>query len=184
MRAPSGINTLLSKRVKNYPFTLFDYNDDHIDKLKSLDLKYILWGHEECPTTGRKHLQGYMVLKKEKTLSAMKQFIGIPTIHIEQSRLGFIENYKYCTKTRDSDPVPNADIFEQGERPKTPKDRGDDEKQRWEDARAAAKSGDFGNYIISYYDPVHRNEITYCPCTVECPCDFGMWCFECSVYCI
>lgn len=168
----------------NYCFTLHNYTEEDKDTLKALDLKYLLWGEEKCPTTGREHLQGYLVLKKEKTHSACKKFIGIPTIHVEISRHGIEVNYKYCTKTRTVDTEPNEVVYEQGVKPMSQADKGDAEKTRWSDARAGAISGNFGENITTYILELDPPIITMCPCTVQCPCDFGNWCFECSLYCL
>jgi len=44
--------------TKNYCFTLHDFTVEHQDHLKGLPLRYLIWGEEKCPDTGRPHLQG------------------------------------------------------------------------------------------------------------------------------
>jgi len=52
-----------------------------------------------------------------------------------------LQNYEYCTKTRQADDTPNAVIFELGVRPLTPSEKGEGEKERWRNIRALAMEG-------------------------------------------
>lgn len=140
------------KKTKNYLWTLFNYTDVEVAKLKSLNLKYLVFGYEICPDTQRPHLQGYLVLIKEKTLTACKTFIGINHIHLKQAKADALANYKYCTKTRPEDEVPNAVVVEIGVRPRTNKEKGEGEKERFEHARQCAKEGRFGKFISYQVD--------------------------------
>lgn len=129
----------------NFSFTLFNYEDVHVAQLKTLDtdvVKYIVFGYEICPDTKRPHLQGYLNLKKEKTLSALKRIININHIHLEISRKDSLANYDYCTK--------DGKFEEVGDRPVTPREKGETEKQRWQDARTHAKEGNLGEFTPIY----------------------------------
>lgn len=137
------------KKTKNYAWTLFNYTDDHVTKLKTLKLKYIVFGYEICPDTQRPHLQGYLVLLKEKTLNACKTFVGIDHIHLALANGDALSNYKYCTKTRSQDAEPNAVVVEIGVRPRTNKEKGEGEKERFEHARLCAKEGRFGKLQLT-----------------------------------
>jgi len=81
-----------------YCFTLFP---DDIDKLEIIEtrLSYIckkwIFGIESCPTTGKKHLQGFMALKKKMRISE----ILLPNNpHYEPCKGTEEQNYKYCSK--------------------------------------------------------------------------------------
>lgn len=43
--------------------------------------KYAVFGREICPTTGKKHLQGYVACHKKKLLTAMQKLF--PKAHLE-----------------------------------------------------------------------------------------------------
>jgi len=55
-------------------FTLHDYTDADIAFFNVYDFAYVIYGKEICPTTGRKHLQGYFQLKKPTKVLSMKPF--------------------------------------------------------------------------------------------------------------
>lgn len=100
-----------AKQAFNMPFTAYNVEDiewfpDH--------MKYLLYGRETCPTTGKQHLQGYVQFHKKQTIVGAKRIFGNDTIHFEFAKGDYEENYKYCTKTRECDPVPNV-FFEFGE---------------------------------------------------------------------
>lgn len=83
-----------------YCFTLFNYEEIEIDLNRQLILlcRKFLYGRELCPTTGKKHLQGFMALKKPMRITELK-LVGkphlIPTIGSEE------QNIKYCSKSGD-----------------------------------------------------------------------------------
>lgn len=150
------------KPTKNYLWTLHDYTEEHLTVLKEVECTYIIWGHELCPESGRPHLQGYIVLNKEKTITAIKKFIGINTVHYTVADGDSLHNYKYCTKTRASDQIPNEVVVERGERPLTQREKGEGEKLRWDNAKQLCKEGKIGTpiyiplevwgHILSYAD--------------------------------
>ena len=100
-----------AKQAFNMPFTAFDVEDI---EWKPDHMKYLLYGRETCPTTGREHLQGYVQFKKKQTIAGAKKIFDNDSIHFEFAKGDYEENFKYCTKTRECDPVPNV-YFERGE---------------------------------------------------------------------
>lgn len=94
---PTFSETKLDKqRARKWCFTLFNYNND--TKLSILKLKncQYIFGEEICPTTNRKHLQGYLEFKNPVFFSSIqKQF---PGIHLEKTRGSLEDNYNYCSK--------------------------------------------------------------------------------------
>jgi hypothetical protein len=67
---------------------------------------YLAYSEETCPTTGKKHFQGFAYGDKMK-LSGWKKLF--PTAHIEKMKGNFEQNEKYCSK--------EGDLIEFGERP-------------------------------------------------------------------
>lgn len=130
------------KSAYNYAFTLFNYTDLHVAQLKALPVKYILFGFEICPDTKRPHLQGYINLTKDKTLSALKKLIDINHIHLEIARKDSLANYDYCTK--------DNNFIEVGQRPISKRDQGKMEKERWLQAKLHAQNGDIGKKAPIY----------------------------------
>ena len=64
--------------------------------------KYLLYGREVCPDTGRRHYQGYCQVIRKCTLARMKQAMG-QHIHFEIARGGYDANKRYCSKDGDWD---------------------------------------------------------------------------------
>lgn len=77
------------------------------DKINFEKIKYLLYGEEIAPTTGRLHLQGYVVFHTKQSVAAAQKILGMPDTHFEK-RLGTHEqNVTYCKKDR-------TNIFEWG----------------------------------------------------------------------
>jgi len=85
---------------KYYCFTVHNYEADYdiiIHQLKAISNKGIV-GKEICPTTGKKHLQGYIELKKKTRITALK-IKGKP--HWEACKGNETQNITYCQKEND-----------------------------------------------------------------------------------
>jgi len=80
-----------------YCFTLFNYEDIEIEFNRQLQLvcKKYLYGHEVCPTTQNKHLQGFLALKKPMRFTELK-LIGSP--RFEACNGSEESNVRYCSK--------------------------------------------------------------------------------------
>lgn len=86
-------------RHRAYTFTTNNYKDDYIDYLKSLDKKYLIVGKEIAPTTGTKHLQGYIYWNNGKTFKATSKILHGSRIAIAKGTAQ--ENQIYCKKEGD-----------------------------------------------------------------------------------
>lgn len=63
-----------SGRYRDYVFTYNNYTKEGEEKLKNLSgVKYMIFGHEVCPTTGTPHLQGYIEFKNSRFFPAVKK---------------------------------------------------------------------------------------------------------------
>lgn len=89
--------TLLTRWV----FTWNNYTEQDIAKLKIFAqkyCKYLIYGYEEAPTTGTKHLQGYIHLLKRLSLSQLKGILGpVPAFYM--AKKNDLANYRYCSKS-------------------------------------------------------------------------------------
>lgn len=88
------------KKFRNWTFTDFSLSTDYVECL-SPNITYLIYGKETCPTTGRKHHQGYFELKTQMSLNAIKKKLKNDTIHLEVARGTAEQNIKYCEKEGD-----------------------------------------------------------------------------------
>lgn len=137
-----------SKQSKNYCFTLNNWNESHVLHLEDMvdqDAQYVLAAKETCPTTGTPHLQGFVRFEKPQTKSYV---IGrLPGAHITKCGGSAAQNIAYCCK-QDKEP------FEYGVKPKM---QGSGQKERWENARQAAKDGRFEEIDDELYSKYINN---------------------------
>lgn len=83
-----------------YTFTVFNYEtiEEELNRqLKNVCKKY-LYGRETCPSTNKKHLQGFLHLKKAMRITELK-LIGKP--HLESCKGDEDSNIQYCSKEGD-----------------------------------------------------------------------------------
>lgn len=100
-------NTNTSKQKKQaWSFTSFDESPPTFNEENT---RYMCYGIETCPTTGKKHYQGYVYYNSQRTFSAVKKSIGLKA-HIEPSIGDADSNVKYCSK--------EGKFFEFGSKPK------------------------------------------------------------------
>lgn len=115
---PSYTKTMTSTR---FCFTLNNYTQEHLDALALVECKYLCYGKELAPTTGTPHLQGYVVFSSVKRPTGVAKLI--PGAHITIAKGNTQQNITYCSK--------ESELVEFGQRPKTPKEIGESERQRW-----------------------------------------------------
>lgn len=73
----------------------------YLDKLNfnKKSITYIIYGHEICPSTGSKHLQGFCILKNNKlSRKGIQKVLGDPKCHIEKMYSTITNNTIYCKK--------------------------------------------------------------------------------------
>lgn len=111
-------------RFRNYCFTLNNYTNEDCEMLgkatfgspfaktpgelyKKGDIKpfitYLCYAKEIAPTTGTKHLQGYLEMANAKTISALKKSLKNKSYHFEVSKGSAEDNRNYCMKTIDDE---------------------------------------------------------------------------------
>ena len=78
-----------------FSFTINNYTPEIEDLLQKRE-GFVVYGYEEAPTTGTKHLQGYMETDiRVYTRSLGKLYKG----HFEVAKGSCYQNFKYCTKS-------------------------------------------------------------------------------------
>lgn len=86
------------KRYRWFPsFTSFLENEPHYDESK---MKYLCYGAEVCPTSGRKHWQGCVYFYDKKSISSAQKLLKIGKSHIEfiQKSDDSADSTNYCKK--------------------------------------------------------------------------------------
>jgi len=63
------------------------------------DVEYLLYGREIAPTTGVRHLQGYIVFVARKSFSVVRGLL--PGAHLERAKGNHKQNVEYCRKEGD-----------------------------------------------------------------------------------
>lgn len=96
------MTNILTTRSRRWTWTLNNWTVEERSTLEALDLdamevRYIIFGEEEAPGTGTKHLQGYTEFLKKKSGKKVKEMIS-SRIHLEVSRGNSKENREYCSK--------------------------------------------------------------------------------------
>lgn len=122
-------------KSRTFVFTINNYTEELIEKLKQEECKYLIFGKEIAPTTGTPHLQGYIVFHNPRSHEAIKKLY--PWYIVPKFKNATSEHNKaYCSKEA-------TDVFEKGICPTPAEDKGLDEKNRWKRARELAKEGRF-----------------------------------------
>ena len=93
-------------RSRNFCFTWNNYTDESKSVLTALKCKYIVYGEEVAPTTGTPHLQGFVVLNHQATLSSVSK--KLKGAHIEIMKGTIDHSECYCRK--------DGIVYERGEK--------------------------------------------------------------------
>lgn len=99
MPAVSKLAIQNKSKVKRIAFTLNNYDESDECRIRNLagDAAYLIVGRESCPTTGTKHLQGFINFNKRITFKEAKSKLG-DRAHLETARGTDADNQKYCKK--------------------------------------------------------------------------------------
>lgn len=87
-------------KYQRWAFTAYEEQYDMLEDSSSL-FKEIAWQDEICPSTAKKHRQGYLVTQTPMRFSAVRKLI--PGIHLEPAK-NFTALKKYCAKEETRDP--------------------------------------------------------------------------------
>lgn len=88
----------LKRRARSFCFTDFREEEPIFDETR---MKYMIYGKEICPSTGRHHWQGYVYFKNPLTFSALLKKLNIKTHGKAFICNGSPEsNFNYCSKDK------------------------------------------------------------------------------------
>jgi len=101
----------MPSRSEHWAFTLNNYTDEDLITLTDASstgipitarnkVIYLVFGFEEAPTTGTKHIQGYLQLEKAGEMRDLQAWAG-PNYHWSACRGSDEDNFRYCTKEGD-----------------------------------------------------------------------------------
>lgn len=85
----------MSVQSRRFAFTSFD---DEWPEWDDEWMTYMIVGRETCPTTGRRHWQGYLETKNRLTFAGLKAKPGWSAHHLEKASASSDSNREYCTK--------------------------------------------------------------------------------------
>lgn len=104
-------------QAKDWCFTDYDVSDDRMLFLLGVDCNYMVFQEEQCPTTSKRHYQGFVQFKKKIRMTGVKKILG-KKVHLEKRRGTATEAADYCQKedTRVNGPWFQGEIQKQGKR--------------------------------------------------------------------
>ncbi|ATP66710.1 Rep [Rodent associated cyclovirus 1] len=144
----------MQRHVKRLCFTLHDYTESEYNGIINVfktKCTYLIIGKEICPTTQRRHLQGYMYivilfifrnLNKSYRFSTIKRLFCTERVHIELARGSDTDNRRYCSKEND--------FFEYG----TPSTNSR-KSNTIQDATEAIRQGHNLQYVAENFDTIY-----------------------------
>lgn len=105
-------------RVRRWCFTIYRGADRwrHTDVAEAVraDIRFIVYQREDCPTTGRLHVQGYVEFKKALRLKGVQRALGCPTAAAFACEGTAQDNINYCTAEKAQDGSPKRAIPRDG----------------------------------------------------------------------
>lgn len=161
---------------KRWVFTVFVEDDsDFYNEFETVvsddSSSFGVWaiiGKETCPSTGKRHGQGYMHTRKpvrrQQVIDAIMR-CGTPHPFVEKAKEDAEWNFNYCTgMCEKKNFVFNENHVEYGIRP-TFKDAGKREVARWDDARRNAEQGRYedipSQILISHLNNLKTLHVDY-----------------------
>jgi hypothetical protein len=139
------------QRNRIWCFTVNNYSKEDLQLLEQVECKYIVYG-KEVGASGTPHLQGTVAWKNAKTFEATRSLL-VKNCHIEATK-DFEASIAYCKK--------DGEWQERGEPPKSQKEKGTGEKDRWALAlQQAQEKGECDDAQISFQ---HARTIDYIHC--------------------
>lgn len=87
-------------KARSIVFTIYDLSlTDKLREYAEAECKYVRFGHETCPTTGRPHLQGWLQWSSPRQVADFWSAFGHP--HVERRRGKVVDNQRYTAKEGD-----------------------------------------------------------------------------------
>lgn len=84
-------------KTRLWCFTNYDLDFNYQELIDADKCRYVAYGLETCPTTGRKHHQGFIWFKNPRgSIKGVANMLG--KCHVEPARGRLQDNEKYCSK--------------------------------------------------------------------------------------
>jgi len=130
-------------RARSFCFTLNNYGPNDLQDIcfRMANPKYLVVGHE-VGENGTPHLQGFVSFDNARSFKQLKALLPRAHIEIKCANSTFKQASDYCKK--------DGNFHEQGELPKDPSMKGEDEKARWTAIIALAEAGDWDTIKEEY----------------------------------
>lgn len=121
-----------TKTVRDWTFTLNNYVEEEIQKIREVSSRYYIIGRE-TGANGTPHLQGYIYFAREKSLRQLKKLS--PRAHWENAIGDAKQNFVYCSK--------EGNFEERGVMPLTQAEKGLKGAAKYEEMYRLAIAGDY-----------------------------------------
>ena len=140
-------------RSRSYVFTFNNYSEADEVSVRAIDCSFLVYGREKGES-GTPHLQGFVYFSNARRFdSVRKMLLGA---HVEVCR-DVAAAIQYCRK--------DGDVFEKGNPPLTPVQKGDKEKKRYQRAWDLAKAGDIeeidADILLRHYNTIKKIKSDY-----------------------
>lgn len=80
---------------ENWVFTAWTVPDPNMKPIK-----FLCWGEEKCPVTGKKHFQGYVEFLTKKEMYQVKSIFKCKDIYFDKAHSNRSYNVQYCLKSK------------------------------------------------------------------------------------
>lgn len=91
----------MSASQRSWCFTSFELDENQFPKFPTFipeEIRYIVYQVEQCPETGKLHIQGYVEFPKKITMKKAQSILQLKTAHLEKRRGTRDEARIYCMK--------------------------------------------------------------------------------------
>lgn len=106
-----------STKYHTWAFTWFNWDEDVLAEFETwaddAEVRYLCYGKEVSPETGKSHLQGFVWFEAEKTKKQVQMFFKNKSLHVERCRGTPFQNLVYCSK----ETIDGGEFFESGPLP-------------------------------------------------------------------
>lgn len=168
----------MSYQTRKFTVTIFPENGEWNPDDLNVFQEHVVWaifGRETCPSTGKKHWQGYIYLIKKRTIKGCQKIYKCTYIVANGTHQ---DNYDYCSK-EDKEPIQFGKMPGSDDGAHYGILGGEIGKQRWIDAETAAKEGRLDDIprdiFVRHYSYYKQLSLTYGPKpdNLQKPC--GVW---------
>jgi len=159
-------------RGKAWVFTVNNYSPSSLKDLEPTQYEYLVYGREEAPGTGTKHLQGYVVFKDRKRRTQVSKVL--PGAWLQAAKGSPKEASDYCKK--------GGDFVEEGVLPEGLTGAASASraaKSKWDAIKLQAQLGDIesieGSAYVQHYRTLQQIASDHCPRATDLDDVCGIW---------